>query len=128
MPGLGNTDDATFVSTMQQVNLSIVNPAFMLSFIGAPLLAATGVAVSDGPGRPWAIAALVLAIGTVVVTAGFNVPLNDALAAVDPTAGVDAVRAAREAFENSWVRWNVVRALTSTAALGCFGLVISRSA
>ena len=30
-----------------------------------------------------------------------------------------AVAAARAAFESTWVRWNVVRAVCSTAAFGC---------
>ena len=128
MPGLARTDDATFVHTMQQVNVSIVNPVFLATFVGAPLLAGVGVVAADGPARPWAIAGLVLAVATVVTTAALNVPLNDALADVDPTAGPGVLSAAREAFEAPWVRWNVVRAVTSTAALGCLGLAFSRSA
>ena len=34
-------DDRTFVHTMQQVNLAIVNPVFLATFLGAPALAAT---------------------------------------------------------------------------------------
>ena len=128
MPGLAHTDDATFVKAMQQVNVSIVNPVFIATFVGAPLLAAVGVVVAGGPARPWAAAGLALAVLTVVVTAAGNIPLNDALAAIDPGAGASTLHAAREAFEDSWVRWNVLRALTSTAALGCLGYAISRSA
>lgn len=126
MPGLAGTDDRTFVSTMQHVNTAIVNPAFMATFVGAPLLAAAGAVAAGGSVRPWAVAGLVLAIGTVVVTAAGNVPLNDALATVDPQGGSVTLAAAREAFEAPWVRWNVVRTLTSTGALACLGWAISR--
>ncbi|CAM02180.1 hypothetical protein SACE_2902 [Saccharopolyspora erythraea NRRL 2338] len=31
----------------------------------------------------------------------------------------------RSRFERRWVRWNVVRAVTSTAALGCLATVLA---
>lgn len=126
MPGLATVEDRAFVSAMQQVNVAIVNPVFLTSFVGAPLLAALGAVSADGSARAWAVAGLVLAVATVAVTAAGNVPLNDALAAVDQRADGATLAAAREAFEGPWVRWNVVRALTSTGALACLGWAISR--
>src|SRR6478609_9203565 len=117
MPGLARTDDRTFVSSMNHVNVAIVNPVFMLTFLGAPALAAAAVATSTPSARGWAIAGLVLAIGTVVVTGAGNIPLNDALAA----------GGSRADFETAWVRWNVVRTLTSTGALACLGWAAIRS-
>jgi len=109
MPGLARTDDHTFTSSMNHINVAIVNPVFMLTFLGAPALAAAAVATTASGARGWAIAGLVLALGTVAVTAAGNVPLNDALAA----------GGSRADFETAWVRWNVVRTLTSTGALAC---------
>ncbi len=57
------------------------------------------------------------ALGTVAVTAVGNVPLNDALAA----------GGSRADFETAWVRWNVVRTSTSTAALACLAWAAWRS-
>ena len=107
MPGLARTDDHTFTSSMNHINVAIVNPVFMLTFLGAPALAAVAVATTGSGARGWAIAGLALALGTVAVTAAGNVPLNDALAA----------GGSRADFETAWVRWNVVRTLTSTGAL-----------
>lgn len=126
MPGLARTDDTTFVAAMQRVNLAIVNTVFLATFLGAPFLAALGVMAADGEARGWAAVGLVLAIATVVVTAAGNVPRNNALGAVDPAAGAPALAAARAAFERPWVRWNIVRTLTSTGALACLGWAISR--
>jgi uncharacterized membrane protein len=126
MPGLARTDDRTFVHALHQANAAIVNPVFLATFLGAPALTAVAVATAGGPARPWAVAALVLAVSTVATTAAFNVPLNDALAAVDLDAGARALAAARDAFEGPWVRWNVVRALTSTGALGCLLVASTR--
>ena len=117
MPGLARTDDHTFTSSMNHINVAIVNPVFMLSFLGAPALAAAAVAATTGNARTWAIAGLVCALGTVAVTALGNVPLNDALAA----------GGSRADFETAWVRWNVVRTLTSTGALACLAWAAWRS-
>ncbi len=89
----------------------------MLTFLGAPLLAGAALATSTSAARPWAIAGLVLAIGTVVITGALNVPLNDALAA----------GGSRADFETAWVRWNVARTLTSTGALACLAWAAWRS-
>ena len=35
MLGLGRTDDRTFLSAMQQINVAILNPWFFVSFFGA---------------------------------------------------------------------------------------------
>lgn len=120
MPGLARVDDATFVHALQQVNLAIVNPLFMLTFLGAPALALLAIGTSGSGARPVVVAGAVLAVATVVITGAGNVPLNDALEAVghhvqDPA----RLAAAREAFESSWVRLNALRVVTSTASLGC---------
>lgn len=120
MPGLARTDDETFVTALHHMNAAIVNPVFMLSFLGAPLLA--GAALLAGPSRGWIAAGLVLTVLTFLITVAANVPLNDALdrALADP-------EAAREAFESSWVRWNLARTLTSTAALAALATAALRA-
>jgi uncharacterized membrane protein len=55
MPGLARTDDHTFVHVTQQMSVAIVNPAFMLSFLGAPLFASAAIpspVPRRGRGRP----------------------------------------------------------------------------
>jgi uncharacterized membrane protein len=126
MPGLARADDRTFVNTLNSVNQAIVNPVFMATFLGTPVLAAAALATSTPATRPWTIAALIAALGTVAITAAGNVPLNNALGAA--TASPDAnLAAARSAFETVWVRWNVVRTITATAALAALGLAALRS-
>jgi uncharacterized membrane protein len=123
MLGLSRTDDRTFVSAMQQINVAIINPWFIVSFFGAFVFTASaGVLHLHGDWRtvlPWIAAALVLYVATLVITTGFNVPLNNELAAAgDPDRTAD-LAAVRERFEASWVRWNIARAVASTAAFGC---------
>ena len=68
---------------------------------------------------PWIVAALVLYVATLVITIGFNVPLNNELAAAGDADRIADLGAVRERFEASWVRWNIARAVASTAAFGC---------
>ncbi len=119
MPGLARVDDRTFVDAVQQLNIAIVNPVFMLSFLGAPLLAAAAIASTDGPGRTWAIAGAAFALATVVITVAGNIPLNDAIDAAGPIDTIADLGAVREAFESDWVRLNIARTVTATASLGC---------
>jgi len=120
MPGLARVDDQTFVVALHHMNQAIVNPVFMLSFLGAPLLA--GIALATGPGRGWVAAGLVLAVLTVLITVAANVPLNDAL-----DRAVTHPAAAREAFESAWVRWNIARTLTATGALAALATAALRA-
>jgi uncharacterized membrane protein len=132
MPGLRLGDARTFIAAMQQINIAIINPWFMVTFLGAPLLAAIAGALHvsrGGTALALTAAGFVFTLATFVITVAINVPLNDALAAAgDPTQIVDPA-SVRDRFEASWVRWNTVRALTSTLSLGCLGwaLVVSRT-
>ncbi|WP_079154335.1 DUF1772 domain-containing protein [Streptomyces subrutilus] len=120
MPGLARSSDHTLVEAMQGINRAIINPAFMLPFVGSiPLL---GLAVvlawreHGHPALPWLIAALVLYLVAFAVTSAINVPLNDRLASAGDPGGVRHLAEVRAAFENRWVVWNNVRALLHTAA------------
>ena len=110
MPALRAMDDDTFATVMNKINVVIVNPVFLVVFLGA---AVASMALLAWQRDPWAVAGAVLAVVTLVVTFAFNIPLNNAL----------ADGGAREAFENPWVLWNVVRTLTATACFVCLLLV-----
>lgn len=123
MLGLGRTDDRTFIGAMQWINVEILNGWFALVFLGAPVATALAVALhlsADGrPVLPWIVAALVLYGVVLVITFAVNVPLNDELAAAGKPGDIADPAAVRERFEATWVRWNLVRAVVSTAAFGC---------
>ena len=118
MPALRRADDRTLVTTMQRINVAIINGWFLLVFLGAMVLCALAVVLHLGEGAvlPWAIAGLVLYGLTLVITFGFNIPLNNQLdAAGDPSTIAD-LPAVRASFEAAWVRWNLARTATSLAA------------
>ncbi|MEU4538223.1 anthrone oxygenase family protein [Streptosporangium sp. NPDC023825] len=123
MPGLARVDDRTFVSTMQRINVAILNGWFAACFGGGLVLTVLSAVLhlqTDGrPVLPWIVAALVLYVVMLAITMGINVPLNNALdAAGDPDRVAD-LAAVRERFEAAWVRWNLIRTLACVAAFGC---------
>lgn len=109
--------------TMQRINVLIVNPLFLLVFLGTTLCCAV-LAVVAWRGLPSAGAAWLLGgaaaylIGPLGVTLAFSVPLNNRLARV-PAAGAAQ---AWPAYARSWLRWNHLRTLIGAAA--CAGLAI----
>ncbi|GAB2944882.1 DUF1772 domain-containing protein [Micromonospora polyrhachis] len=121
MPGLRRTDDQTFVTTMRQINEAILNGWFAIIFVGAPLLTAAAVVLhlptAGRPMLPWIVAAFLLNTAMIAITFGINVPLNNELATANPNSTTPAT--IRRKFEAKWVRWNIARAATPTAALAC---------
>ncbi|MFC6196062.1 DUF1772 domain-containing protein [Dyadobacter subterraneus] len=87
-PGLGKLPDKEYLAAMQSINVAILNPVFMLSFIGTlvllPLAACQFYSQSLSTRFIFLIvAALIFITGTFGVTIFGNVPLNNALAAFD---------------------------------------------
>jgi len=69
---------------------------------------------------PWTSAAFALYLAAVVITLAVNVPLNDALKAAGDPDRIGDLGSVRERFnETRWAAWNLIRAVTSTAAFGC---------
>lgn len=123
MLALGKVDDRTFVDVMQRINTAIINGWFALGFGGAAVFAVICAALHwRGDGRsvlPWIVAAIVLYGVMFVITGAVNVPLNNDLAAAGDPASITDLAGLRAHFEGTWVRWNIVRAVASTAAFGC---------
>ncbi len=124
MPGLGRTDDRTFVGAFQQIDRAIINPWFFVSFFGAlgftALAAALRLGAYERSALPWIGGALVLYLAVLVITLGINVPLNDEIKAAGEPGQIADLAAVRERFhEARWVGWNLFRAVASTVAFGC---------
>ncbi|MEV4154273.1 anthrone oxygenase family protein [Nocardia salmonicida] len=120
MPALARTEDRTLIDVMQKINVVIINPWFMFGFMGTVGFTALAAALHLGKEQRstliWIGIALALNVIAFAVTAGLNVPLNDALAAAGDPASIADTAAVRADFEATWVRWNIVRAVVHTAA------------
>jgi uncharacterized membrane protein len=76
--------------------------------------------VHGGPARFHLIAGgLVFLGGVILVTMIVNVPMNNALDALQP-GSEEAARLWSTSYLVDWVRWNHVRTLSSIGALACF--------
>src|SRR4051812_46988098 len=119
MPGLGKTDDRTFVASFQSIDRAIINPWFMLTAFAGALVFTVG-AVLTNLGRqplPWVAVALGLYLIAVVITLAVNVPLNDAIKAAGDPDRIADLAAVRERFDESrWATFNLVRAVTTAGA------------
>lgn len=133
MRGLDRTGSLNAIIAMRGINTEAnANPAFLLAYFGATILAlAVGVVAViqlRQPGSVWILLGAVLAILAAIITIAFNVPLNNHLDAVDPV-GLSAADAAREwqAYLSSWTAWNHARTVASFAgaALMLIGLRVS---
>lgn len=131
MPGLARSSDRTLVETMQNINRAIINPVFLLPFVGTIVLIALAAVLAwragDGTALPWIVAALVVYVVAFLVTMVVNVPLNDALDGAGDPDRITDLAAVRERFEDRWVTWNVLRSVAHTIAFGllAWALVVS---
>ncbi|MDQ4045265.1 MAG: DUF1772 domain-containing protein [Chloroflexota bacterium] len=121
MPGLRVSGDATFIEAMQNINVKILNPVFLVIFFGSvvlPIVAAVLLIIDrDAGARWWAAGGAMLALTAYVTTANRNIPLNEVLAEAGPAAAITDQGAVRRPFEERWVRWNHYRSLASAFAL-----------
>ena len=87
MTGLGRAPAAVGVRAMQEINRAAPNPVFMLTLFGTALLAvglAVAALVGRGPGWGLVVAGAATYLVCVLLTIGYHVPRNEALAALDP--------------------------------------------
>lgn len=127
MTALGRIDQGAGIAAFNSVNAVIARSLFMPIFLGSTLSAAAlTVLACFRWGEPGAAAmfagGLIYVVGMFVVTMVFNVPLNDALAAVVPGSAQTAEFWSR--FLRDWTFWNHVRTVASTAALMLFVIAL----
>lgn len=122
IPGTRKVTDRVYVETMQEVNASIINPAFLAVYLLSPvflIVAAIWQLQAGNPRRAVSlgVAAFAYVVGVLGVTLGGNVPLNNGLDAFDLAGAADAeVSAQRRHYETRWNNWHLVRTVASTAA------------
>jgi uncharacterized membrane protein len=119
------------IRAMQSINVFAVTPVFMAVLFGTGIacVAAAAYAATAGMGAatvPVIAGAATYFFGTIVVTIAGNVPLNNALAAIDPSAA-DAARVWAR-FRRQWLGWNHVRTLSGIVAAALFAYALAVTA
>ena len=116
------------IAAMQSINVVVLNPIFLGVFFGAAaacaFLAVRALAAWHLAGAAYMFAGSMLyLVGTIFVTMVFNVPRNNALAAVDP-GSTDGARV-WVGYVKSWTAWNHVRTLAALAAAALLILALN---
>lgn len=109
--------------------MAVLNRWFFAVFFGTAacclVLAVSSVVRWHKPGAVYLLAgSLLYLVGTILVTIVLNVPLNDALAAVDPTSA-DAGHL-WATYVRNWTAWNHVRTVGALAAAASFSVALCR--
>jgi uncharacterized membrane protein len=131
MTALARIEQAQGIAAMNAIDDAIVKSLFMPLFLGTTLtsaaLAVLAVFRWGEPGAATMLAGGVIHVtGMFAVTMIFNVPLNNALAAVDPSSPEAGLVWTR--YLKDWTRWNHVRTIASVVASALFIAGISASA
>lgn len=127
MQALARLRPAEGIAAMQAINVAILNPVFLAVFMGTAVASIVAIVASvlrwHDPSALYLLAggALYL-VGSFLVTAVFNVPRNNALAAVAP-AEPDSARL-WTGYLASWTAWNHLRAAAALAAAAAFSLAL----
>jgi uncharacterized membrane protein len=114
MRGLDRLPSAQGLQAMHSINVTAINPLFMLALFGtgAACLALAIWSLTDlgASHSPLLIGAAVLyLVGVIGLTIGYHVPHNDALAAVHATAPGAADK--WKDYASGWTTWNHIRTI-----------------
>lgn len=125
MRALSQQPPASGIAAMQSINITVINPWFMAAFFG-PAGVSLGLAIAalrqwNQPGAAyWLAGTLLYLIGTIGVTIVGNIPLNDALALVNPNSAEGVTLWAK--YLTDWTFWNHVRTAAAFLAAAMFTL------
>jgi uncharacterized membrane protein len=127
MNALGRLPPAQGIAAMQSINVAVINPVFGLAFFGTAaacvLVAGVSLFTWQQPDAVYLLAgSLLYLVGTMLVTFLFNVPRNDALAAVDPASAAGASLWA--GYLSSWTAWNHARTAAALAAAAALSVAL----
>jgi uncharacterized membrane protein len=130
MAALGRLPSDHGIAAMNAINVTVINPGFMLAFFGT---AALCLAASAGVALRWTatggmlvlLASVIYLIGCIGATMFRNVPLNNALAAV--TLGTPEAAALWTRYLSEWTLWNTVRTAASALSAVLFTIALIRS-
>lgn len=116
------------MAAMQLINVTVINPVFLLIFLGTAVLSVIlgiyALTHWGAAGSPWLlVGGACYLLGGFGVTMAFNVPLNNLLARTSSSDSTSAE--VWSSYVARWLRWNHVRAAMSVAATAAlvYGLI-----
>ncbi len=128
MTALARLGPADGVRAMQAINVTVLNRLFLSIFMGTGVVCLAVIVMAL---LCWNIASVyvllggaVYLLGSILVTMRGNVPLNNALAALDADAPDSARRWSD--YVRDWTRWNHVRTIACAAASVLFLVALNK--
>jgi uncharacterized membrane protein len=119
-PGIGRLGDREYLASFQAMNRAILNPVFMICFLGTAVMLPIATFTNYGTQRFWLLlgAAICYLVGVFGLTFIGNIPLNNALDKLNiASSTADQLATFRAQFENKWNTLNHIRSVANTAAL-----------
>src|SRR5262245_48995141 len=115
------------VAAMNSMTTAVINPSFMLAFMGTAVVSSILGAMSyfrwqQFEGKLMLAGALLYLLGSFGVTMAFNQPLNLKLGAMPPSEAV----AFWPQYLESWMKWNLLRTAASLLSASIFVWVLIR--
>lgn len=131
--GLGKLRDTDYLKAMQEINRAILNPWFMICFMGPIIFYPVSgwlIFRSTGIGTLFSLVAfsgLIYFFGVFLVTSAGNVPLNETLDHIQINKlSPENARLSREAFEVPWNKLHLIRTVASIVSLILLLLALTR--
>lgn len=123
MKALASVPSSEGIAAMQSINVVVLNPAFLGTFVGTAALsiviAVLAVTAWGTPSAAWFLMAASMYVGgTFLVTAFGNVPLNNQLASV--SASDPSAVAIWKHYVDRWTFLNTIRTVAATVAAMMF--------
>lgn len=123
MRALSRQPPESGIRTMQAINVLILNPLFLVFFLGTALAAIALVVFSAlQPAHPGlsflAAGGALYVVGVFGATMALHVPRNNRLATQDPSTA-EAAKYWRS-YVAEWTRWNHVRTAAALLAAACY--------
>lgn len=128
MNALGRLQTKEGIVAMQSINITAINPLFMIALFGTAIaclfLAVSSLLTWQQPSAIYLlIGSLLYLVGTTGVTIAFNVPLNEALAKVNP----DSIEGTNlwASYLTDWTFWNHIRTIAALAAAALLTITLA---
>jgi uncharacterized membrane protein len=118
MPALARLTPDRGADAMRSINIAVITPPFLAAFVGTAVLAVAAAVLGardlgEASGALALGGALAYLAGVLAVTAGYNVPRNDRLAALADHAQIAAYWST---YQQQWTRANHVRTFSGILA------------
>jgi len=118
-PGISKVRDENYLQAFQSMNRAIINPIFLICFMGLIiLLPLLSFLSSESAHFLYVLSATILYMfGVIAVTFFGNIPLNNSLEALHiESMSIEQMASFRLGFENKWNKLNLLRTISSSAS------------